>query len=112
MLIYEKGENLLLLPAVPREWLEDGKNIRVNDVVTYFGRLSLNVISNASKGVIEFHLDPPINNPPKFISIRIKHPSESSIRRVQIDGKEWTDFENDLVNLGSIEKPVKVTAYY
>jgi len=90
-LIYEKGEVLLLLPAVPRGWLNDGKHISVRGAVTYFGTLSFEVESNVSEGFIKLTLKPPTRNPPKSIIVRFRHPKELKI------SKERTDFDPEKI---------------
>lgn len=114
ILIYEKGEDLLLLPAVPCEWLEDGKRISVKDAATYFGTLSFEVESEVSEGFIRMNLNPPRRNPSTSISVRFRHPKRLRMRKVQVDGKDWKDFdpEGELINLGHVEKPTNITAHY
>jgi len=113
-LIHEKGEDLVLLPAVHREWLEDGKQISVKDAATYFGTLSFQVESKVSEGSIEMTLNPPKRNPPRSISVRFRHPNGLKIRKVQVDGKGWTDFDSDkeLISLGHMEEQTSITVYY
>ena len=114
MLVYERGEDLLLLPAVPRGWLEDGKRISLKDAVTYFGTLSFEVESKVSRGFIKMTLNPPMRSPPRSINIRFRHPKGLKIRKVQLDGKDWTDFDSqkDLVKLGRVEKTIDIVVYY
>lgn len=113
-LVYENKENLLLMPVVPRRWLEDGKQIEVEDAVTYFGLLSFKVQSNVCNGFIKMDLTPPTEKPPKSVSVRFRHPEGLKIRRVQVNGKDWNNFdtEKELVKLGHIEKPVQVAVHY
>ncbi len=40
MLYMEDGSTLRLLNTIPREWMEDGKTIELNDVQSYFGPLN------------------------------------------------------------------------
>jgi len=112
MLIYEKGKDLLLLPAVPHAWLEDGKRIAVKDAATYFGNLSFKVESKVSEGLIKMTLTPPMRNPPKSINVRFRHPKDLKISKVQVNGKEWKDFEGDMVHIKRIKKTVDIAVYY
>jgi len=113
-LIYEKGEDFILLPAVPREWLEDRKQISVGDAATYFGKVSFKVESKVSEGLIEMTLNPPRRNPPRSINVRFRHPNKLKIHKVEVDGKEWADFDSDkeLITLGHIEEQTRITVYY
>ncbi|MEM2922174.1 MAG: hypothetical protein QXF26_07645, partial [Candidatus Bathyarchaeia archaeon] len=114
MLVLEEGDTLVLMPAVPRGWLEDGKHIVVKNAATYFGVLSFEVRSYVSRGLIIMFLDPPVRNPPTSISISFRHPRDLKIREVQVNGNRWSYFsrEEDLVNLGALKEPVKVVVYY
>ncbi|MEM3793114.1 MAG: hypothetical protein QXH47_07370, partial [Candidatus Bathyarchaeia archaeon] len=109
MLIYEKGDTLILMPAVPRKWLEDGKQISVRDAATYFGPLSFEVESKPSDGFIRMKLNPPTRKTPKSIQVYFRHP----IEKVELDGREWTDYsrEEGLVNIGTVERPVELVVY-
>jgi hypothetical protein len=40
MLYMEEGDCLKLFPAIPRAWLASGKNLKVSDVASYFGKLT------------------------------------------------------------------------
>jgi hypothetical protein len=74
MLWFEDGGALSLLRAVPRKWLEDGKEIALENVKSYFGALSLKVKSELAKGFItaEIICDP--ERAPKTVEIRLPHP--------------------------------------
>ena len=114
MLIYEDGEKLALMPAVPSEWFKNGANISVNNASTYFGTLSFNVESKVHNGFIEIFLNPPTRNPPKSIEIHVKHPDNLKIKRVEVDGQEWLNFdqENNIVQIAAPTKPLEIIVYY
>lgn len=113
MLIYERGDTLILMPAVPRKWLKDGKQISVRNAATYFGPLSFEVESKVSDGFIRMKLNPPTRKTPKLIQIFFRHPEEFEIERVEVDGRDWTNYsrEEGLVNIGTLEKPAEVVVY-
>jgi hypothetical protein len=113
MLIYEKGDALILTPAVPRKWLEDGKRIVVKNATTYFGPISFEVESKISDGFIKMKLTPPTRNPPKTIQVYFRHPEEFKVEKVEIDGKDWVDCDKErgLVNIGMVEKPMEIVVY-
>jgi hypothetical protein len=75
MLWMEDGAALRLLPAVPRAWLEQGKEIALDRVASYFGKVSLSVKSRVDEGRIEaavrFH--EPARKPER-IMLRLPHP--------------------------------------
>ncbi len=113
MLIYEKTNTIILMPAVPRKWLEDGNRISVKNAATYFGPLSFEVESKVSDGFIRMKLTPPTGKTPENIQVCFRHPEEFRIERVEVDGKEWTDYdkEKSLVNIGVVEKPIEVVVH-
>lgn len=92
MLINEFGEDTLMIgQAVPREWLQNGKQIDVKKAPTNFGPLSLNytgVNTNEIKATINLS----DRNPPKQLLVRFRHPQEKPIRSVLVNGKPWKDF--------------------
>jgi len=75
LLWLEEGPTLRLLPAVPRAWLEEGKQITLRKVASYFGRLTLTVNSNVAAGrisaVVKFH-EP--DRQPAQVRLRLPHP--------------------------------------
>jgi len=74
MLYLEDNQSLKLLPGVPREWLEDGKKIELQNVSTYFGPLNLLVNSQLNNGFVEATITCTNDRKPKEVSIRIPHP--------------------------------------
>lgn len=75
MLWIEDGAALRLLSAVPRAWLENGKQIQLDKVVSYFGRLSLTVTSHVDtsriEAAVEFHESA---RKPAQVLLRLPHP--------------------------------------
>jgi hypothetical protein len=80
MLWLERGDTLRLLPAVPRAWLESGKNIVLENVASYFGPFSLRVEAKAGK--FEAHIECRSNRQPKSVELRLPHPAGAKPRRV------------------------------
>jgi len=68
-LLHERGDELHLLWGVPDWWLEPGREIRVQNAPTHFGRLSLEVRGKA-RGV-EVRFDPPGRSPPARILLHL-----------------------------------------
>ncbi len=89
----EYSGNLLLLPAVPKAWLADGKTIRVANAPTHFGPISFEVRSAVNSGRIEVHLQPPRRNPCRAIKLRVRHPHGLPIHSVTVDGKPWLEVD-------------------
>jgi hypothetical protein len=68
-LVHEKGEELHLLLGAPDWWLENGREIRIEQAPTHFGPLNLRV-RGTGKGV-EVKLDAPHRRAPKRIALRL-----------------------------------------
>jgi hypothetical protein len=74
MLYQEQGETLKLLPGAPRAYLANGKRIELTNVATYFGPVSLRVISKLSKNRIEAEVECRSEHKPKVVELRLPHP--------------------------------------
>jgi hypothetical protein len=115
MLVQEDGDNLLLAWAVPRNWLRDGKRIKVANAATYFGPMGYEIHSSIAQGRIEAIVTPPQRNPPAhmMLKLRLRHPEQKPIQSVLVNGSPWTRFSGDVVELlPSGETPLKVTAVF
>ena len=94
MLIQEQDDDtLLLLPATPRKWLEDGKQIEIRRAPTYFGPLSMTVESRAASGTIRANLDMPQRCRPKELLVRLRHPAGKRLAAVKVNGGDWPHFD-------------------
>ena len=115
MFIQERGDELWLGAAVPRYWLAEGKNCGIENASTYFGPMSVKYESNADHGRIEMILDPPRRNPPKKIYARFRHPDGHPIKRCQVNGSPYSNFdaEKEWVVLDQCpSEKTRITAYY
>jgi hypothetical protein len=96
MLIHERGDELDLLAAVPDWWLEDGKEIRIENAPTHFGPMSLIVRGTASGVRVE--LTPPRRDKPGKIVLRLpaSRPLLGNLEGVEVvtrpDQKQRWDF--------------------
>lgn len=75
MLWLEEGDTLSLLKCVPRAWLEHGQRIELRNVATYFGKLSLTVLSQIGRGAITARVQCTGRRCPKTLIIRLPHPA-------------------------------------
>jgi len=74
MLYIERGETLALLQGIPRTFLENGKRIELNNVVSYFGSFSLQVESRLDQSRIEATMECASDRPPARVELRLPHP--------------------------------------
>jgi hypothetical protein len=114
LLATERGEVLWIACATPRTWLEQGKRICVGKAPTHFGTLDYEILSDADHGRISATVSIPSRNPPAAVLLRLRHPQAAPLRRVLIDGKEWTRFDPDqeTIRLEGLHGTVKVEARY
>ncbi len=74
MLYLEEGRTLKLLPGIPRKWMEDGKQITLKNVSSYFGPISLQVNAKTKAGFIEAAISCNSGFKPQDVIIRLPHP--------------------------------------
>jgi hypothetical protein len=114
MFIWDEGEDLFLAKTMPRYWLADGKEVRIERAVTHFGVMSMSIKSKAASGFIEMTIDPPTRNAPRAIYARFRHPEGKSMNRVTVNGKPYDNFdpEKEWVVLPPLKEKTVVVAYY
>ena len=107
MLYMEDGSTLRLLNTIPREWMEDGKTIELNDVQSYFGPLNVKVKSGIKQGYIEASIECNSDRKPGEVSIRIPHPDCK--KAVKVTGGEYNpDSETVTLKLFSGKADIRV----
>ena len=74
MLWMEQGDTLKLLSGVPRSYLEDGKNIEIENASSYFGKFSLRVDSELNRGRIRAAVECATDRAPRRVALRLPHP--------------------------------------
>jgi len=99
MLVYQQDDKLVLLKAIPRSWLEDGKQISVENQPTDYGNISFHVISNIKKGFIEINLDKPEKPVPGGFDIRFRNSKGCKISGVKINEQISEDFNDEWIYL-------------
>jgi hypothetical protein len=82
MLYLEEGLTLKLLPGIPRRWMEDGKEIMLKDVQSYFGPVSLQVNAKTKAGIIDATISCKGTRRPHDVVIRLPHPDGKKAARV------------------------------
>jgi hypothetical protein len=88
------GDGTLFIgQAVPRAWLADGKQLRVEHAPTYFGPVSFSVESRAASGEITVILDAPARQQPTALLVRLRHPQQKPLQSVTLNGRAWSDFD-------------------
>jgi hypothetical protein len=102
MLIREDGKELRLGQAIPRPWLEGGKEVRVENAPTLFGPASYSIRSFDGARRMTIELEPPSQRPPERILVRLRHPERRPISQVTINGARSHDFTEDTLALAHL----------
>ena len=87
MLYMEAGDTLRLLRVIPRRWMEDGKQVVLDSVLSYFGRIDLDVTSHVAEGEIRAHVSCPDGRRPSTVTVRLPHPDGK--KAVKVSGGSY-----------------------
>jgi hypothetical protein len=93
MLCRTVGEDLWLMQATPRRWLEDGKKVEVTKLQTEFGPISFSVDSTIRSGSIQAKVAIPQRRVPRNVRIRLRVPGSRKISSVTVNGAKWVDYD-------------------
>jgi hypothetical protein len=104
LFVREEGDMLLIGQAVPREWLRAGQKCGIERTVTYFGNTSVRYEGGQNQITAQF--DGPTRNPPKQIRLRFREPNGRPLQAVDLNGRPWTKFNGEWVELPGTIGPV------
>jgi len=101
---------LRLMPATPRAWMENGKEISFEDAPTIFGSLSGKIVSHLNDNRVTAEWTLPSRNPPGTIHWRLRLPDEKIIAFVKVDGQVYDLFDSTtgVINLTGVKGAVSV----
>jgi hypothetical protein len=113
-LILMVDDEIWLAQGTPRRWLADGLEIRVNNAATYYGPMDFTIRSEAARGRIVAKIRPPQRDPYRSIRLRLRHPDAAPMKRITVNGKQWTRFdpESETITLPRSADHLDVVAYY
>jgi hypothetical protein len=94
LLVREEGDVLWLAAGTPRRWLGPGEKVEVREGPTYFGPVSYRLETNADG--VEARVTLPSRNPARAAWLVIRAPGGKHVRSVEVDGRQWTDFDPSL----------------
>ncbi len=86
LLLTERGNDLIIAPGTPRAWMQDGKEIVVEEMPTHFGPVSYRIVSEAAKGRVGVEITPPRRNPPEQIVVRLRYIRWLKHKSVTVNG--------------------------
>jgi hypothetical protein len=93
MLVLESGDDLWLASGAPRRWLASKEGIRVEEINSYFGPVAFSMRAGDEPNTILATVRPPTRNVPKDVWLYVRIPDARPIKKVEIDGQEWTDID-------------------
>ena len=113
-LIQEEGATLYLARGLPRSWLKDGDEVRVDRMATRFGLLSYRLWSEVRRGRISAEIAVPRRPTPEAIVLRLRHPTRAAIRQVRVDGAATYQVhaDDECLVLRPAEEHIRVEAQY
>jgi hypothetical protein len=112
MLIREEGDEIWLAWGTPRKWLENGKKIEVKKANTVYGSFDFTVDSHVSEGYIKTEIHASLRKSPSVIRLKLRHPEGKKIRKVEINGKSWKNFNKEIINVVPKDGDFSVVAHY
>ncbi|MDY0170675.1 MAG: hypothetical protein RBS80_29305, partial [Thermoguttaceae bacterium] len=112
MLVREQAGKLLLAQAVPRHWLTDGKQVKVENAPTEFGALDYTIDSHVNDRRIVVHVDPPKRTPPEAIVVYLRHPAGKPIKVANANGTPIKEYDAGSITLRGVDEPVTVEVRY
>jgi hypothetical protein len=114
MLLMEMDNDLHLARGVPRRWMEHGKQVSVRKAPSYFGEVEYQIRSQADAQRIEATVKPPSRNRPANLYLRLRHPNQTLMRKVTLNGQAWKDFDpaKEWIRLPSDRGELHVAADY
>lgn len=112
LLIREEGNSLILCSGTPRAWLSCGNSIRCKDMATYFGPVSFEVASHDGGSRIMAKIDPPKKMQPEQLLLHLRHPEKAYINSVTINGRDYKDFDGEVIRLPAGDGSLEVVVIY
>ncbi len=114
MLVLESGDDLWLASGTPRRWLASKEGIRVDEINSYFGPLAFTMHAGDEPNTVVATVRPPTRNAPKEVWLYVRVPDAKRIRKVEINGKEWTDVDpkHERIRLPKTGEVVNVIVQY
>jgi hypothetical protein len=89
MLVLEDSDEdrLYLAKGVPREWVVSGKEIRIEQAPTRWGRVSFNLVTNPSFKSVVGHLELIGARAPKEVHFKLRLPVQTLFQNVTVNGQ-------------------------
>lgn len=114
MLVMEDDDSLWLARGTPRAWLAPGHKICVRNAPSSYGMVGYQIVSDADNNKIHAEVEMPSRKPAQAVLLKLRHPKAALIKRVTVNGQDWTRFkpEKGVIDLKGVSGKVKVVAHY
>jgi hypothetical protein len=109
MLYMEEGDTLLLMPGIPRRWLEAGKEIILDNMASYFGTFTIRIISDLENHNIRATIRWNTDRKPGTVILRLPHPGYE--KAVSVAGGVY-DPDKETVRIEPFKGEAMVTLKY
>ena len=88
--------------------------ITVKNAPTQFGTVGYEILSDVQNDRITATVELPARGTPKSLLLRLRHPKAAPLRSVEVNGKNWKNFDRDkeAIHLEGLTGSVKVRANY
>jgi len=106
MLYMEDGDSLNIFPGIPRDWLEKGKVIEIDQAASYFGPVSVRVECREADGAVHAQIECLSSRQPRSVNIRLPHPANKS--PANVTGGEY-DAGTESVRIASFKDRAEVS---
>ncbi|MGQ9651949.1 MAG: hypothetical protein ACUVXJ_17740 [Phycisphaerae bacterium] len=118
LMIWEDGDRLWYGRAVPKQWLANHKDIRIERAPTVFGEAGLTIHSECDSGRIIATVQIPTRTSPREVWLRLRHPADLKPVEVFVNHRPLTPdnlMGQDIRLVPGVEdlsKPVEVVAVF
>ena len=109
MLYMEDSDTLKLLPGIPRRWLDDGNEIILENMASYFGPVSISLFSDLENNTIRAIIRCNTDQKPATVMVRIPHPATRY--PVNVTGGKY-DQQSETVTIESFSGEAEVILTY
>jgi len=108
MYIYANRELLHFGRALPRAWFAKNGEVAIDRVSTYFGSVGVRYEPDPTKKRIVARVDLGRLRDEPQVLVRFRHPEKAAIRGVRVNGKRWTRFAGEDVDITGLGEKVEV----
>ncbi|WNR46834.1 hypothetical protein [Paenibacillus roseipurpureus] len=107
-------QSLNLAFSTPRDWLEDGKQIKVQSSPTLFGPVSYTIRSEIKHKQVNADLQLPDRLPINSLQLRLRVPEGNRLTGVEVNGKPYLQFDpnTETIDLTGITGKLAIHATY